>query len=182
MRTWLFLLTATLPLGVTAVLVRSILRPDDGPWPPRSRPRLWVALTWAVTGLTAAGTGAVGLLHWNAWGWPTTLRWGLGGGLLTAGSLLAWVTLRAIGPAATGGAPGPLVTRGAYRLSRNPQCLADLALAAGWATLSASTPSATLCALSAAAFLLFPLAEEPWLQARHGAAFSAYRRRVRRFV
>ena len=182
MRTPLLLATATLPLGVIGVLLWSILRPGRRLWPPRSRPRLWVGLTWAVTALTAAGTAAVGLLSWNAWGWPAGLRWGLGGGLLLAGSLLGLAGLGALGFAATGGAPGPLVTTGPYRLSRNPQCVADLALAAGWCVLSASAGSAALCGLSAAAFLLFPLAEEPRLAEAHGRRFAAYRRRVRRFL
>ncbi|MEO8199273.1 MAG: isoprenylcysteine carboxylmethyltransferase family protein [Gemmatimonadota bacterium] len=78
--------------------------------------------------------------------------------------------------------PRNLVMVGLYRWSRNPMYLAVLLILAGWATLFRSLPLLIYAAIVATAFHLRVLyGEEPWLARRHGAAWSEYRGRVRRW-
>ena len=76
-----------------------------------------------------------------------------------------------------------LVTSGVYRLTRNPMYLGVLVIVVGWAVFLAN----------AVAFLLAPVfvlymnrfqigPEEKALAARFGSEFSAYQRRVRRWL
>lgn len=79
--------------------------------------------------------------------------------------------------------PERLVVVGLYRWSRNPMYVAVLTILAGWALACGSRPHAWYALAVAAAFhLRVVLGEEPWLARRHGAAWVAYTRRVRRWI
>ena len=75
----------------------------------------------------------------------------------------------------------PLVTRGFYRCSRNPMCLAVLTVIAGWAVLFGSL---ILVAYGVALFTVFSLFilryEEPRLAQEFGEEYAAYVERVGR--
>ena len=78
---------------------------------------------------------------------------------------------------------GALVTRGIYRLSRNPMYVGMLLLLLGWAVLLGSGLAALVCPL----FYLWidrlqiPF-EERHIRALFGKEYDAYRQRVRRWL
>ena len=76
-----------------------------------------------------------------------------------------------------------LVTHGIYRFSRNPMYLSLLLLLVGYAIRLWSLPAAAGPALFAAYVTRFQIApEERALEAKFGAAFTDYKRRVRRWL
>ena len=78
--------------------------------------------------------------------------------------------------------PRELVEVGLYRRSRNPMYLAVLVILAGWALAFASRTLLIYALCVAVGFhLRVVLAEEPYLARTHGAAWLAYKARVRRW-
>jgi protein-S-isoprenylcysteine O-methyltransferase Ste14 len=76
-----------------------------------------------------------------------------------------------------------VVVTGVYRYSRNPMYLGDLLILAGWAIWLANVVAFAGLPLFVAYINRFQIAaEERALQARYGAAYSAYRRAVRRWL
>jgi len=75
-----------------------------------------------------------------------------------------------------------LVTTGPYRWTRNPMYLGQALLLLGW-TLWLGQPLALFCVAAYALWIdrLQIPAEEHFLHARFGAAYDAYRQRVRRW-
>ena len=79
--------------------------------------------------------------------------------------------------------PERLVTRGPYRISRNPMYLAVLLVLLGWAATFGGRALWPYAGAVAIAFhLRVVLGEEPWLARRHGAEWDAYRARVPRWL
>jgi protein-S-isoprenylcysteine O-methyltransferase Ste14 len=79
--------------------------------------------------------------------------------------------------------PQRLVTTGLYRISRNPMYLAVITVLCGWAIGARSPALWVYLACVALAFQLrVVFGEEPWLARTHGAAWAAYRARVRRWL
>lgn len=168
-------------LALMAMLLWSIGVPQRRLWPPKeSTPRNRTTV-WALTMMIFASAGALAVLDWNAFGWPVALRWGLGGTLIVLGNVLAWRGAYRMGMPATSGAEGKLITDGMYRYSRNPQYVADIGILVGATILSASPAVMLVAAAGVAVLLVAPLAEEPWLAARHGEARRRYSNRTRRF-
>jgi protein-S-isoprenylcysteine O-methyltransferase Ste14 len=76
-----------------------------------------------------------------------------------------------------------LVTHGVYRFSRNPMYVADVLLLAAWAAWLANLAALVPIAFFIAYMNRFQIApEERALQARHGDAYTEYRRLVRRWL
>lgn len=79
-----------------------------------------------------------------------------------------------LGPALSHDRGGPLVSRGPYRISRNPQYVGAVAVLVGFSSALGSS-QALLAALACSAwFLLAPFAEESWLREKFGPSYSAY--------
>ncbi|WP_418316205.1 methyltransferase family protein [Piscinibacter sakaiensis] len=168
-------------LALMAMLLWSIAFPPRRLWPPMESTPLNRMTVWALTVVIFASTGVLAVLDWNASGWPAALRWGLGGTLIVLGNVLAWRGACRMGMQATSGAEGKLITDGMYRFSRNPQYVADMGIFVGATILSASPAVLMVAAAGIAVLLVAPLAEEPWLAARHGEAWARYSRRTRRY-
>ncbi|MCB2053100.1 MAG: isoprenylcysteine carboxylmethyltransferase family protein [Geminicoccaceae bacterium] len=177
------LVSGTLSAGwLASMLAASILVPRHRLWPIE---RLTIGnqlSIWLPTILVFVASFILGVLDWNALGWPAFLRWGVGGTLVLLGNLVVWTAFFRLGPARTSGAAGALETGGFYRWSRNPQYVADIAILAGWAILCAVPATLPVIGLGISALILAPFAEEPWLRERHGRAFDDYCRKVRRFL
>lgn len=182
MKTLLLTGGLALNLGFIGVLVWSILFPQRRVWPLQKVSAASFLLIWLPTiGVCVSGF-ALGFLDWNGLGWPPVVRWGLGLPLLIIGNVIVWRAVSGIGIAATSGAPAELRTNGFYRVSRNPQYMADLAIIVGWTVLSASAWVIPISIGTAIAFILAPFAEEPWLRRTYGHPYDAYRRCTSRFI
>jgi protein-S-isoprenylcysteine O-methyltransferase Ste14 len=137
--------------------------------------------------LVAGALGAALLLGWLApvrlsGGWP-----GLGALLVGAALGLGLWAVLALREARTGiptwEAATALVTTGPYAWSRNPIYLAMALLMAGLALASGSLWMALAAAGAVAGLDRGVIArEEPYLAARFGADYAAYRARVRRWL
>jgi protein-S-isoprenylcysteine O-methyltransferase Ste14 len=79
--------------------------------------------------------------------------------------------------------PRHLVVRGPYRYVRNPMISGVIFMLVGVALSLRSKPHGIWAVIfTGANFLWIPIFEEPQLEARFGAAYSRYRRGVRRFL
>ena len=108
--------------------------------------------------------------------------------LLTAALLLTFVAfaaylyaLWALGRAATYCRASGLATEGVYRWTRNPQYATAIAAFAALALALFSWQVTPLAMALVTVYALMALAEEPWLEARYGNAYAAYRAEVPRF-
>lgn len=120
---------------------------------------------------------------------PPALRLGLAGLLIGIGLgcdlaglilfLRSRTTINPLKPQAT----STLVCSGIYRLTRNPMYLGLLFILLGWATYLANLAALLLVPLFALYLTRFQIVpEERILAAKFGAAFAAYRARVRRWL
>ena len=156
----------------------SIFQPERRVWPPIHSTAVHKTVVW---GLTCVGFGsaiALALLEWGALDFPWIIRGGLGLCLI----VLVWSGVMQLGMAATSGDEGVLRTRGLYRVSRNPQYVADIAILIGIGVLSASILAWPVIITGVTALALAPFAEERWLIDRYGNAYRAYLRKTRRFL
>ena len=120
---------------------------------------------------------------------PADARWHASGllPLLAGVALLLWCVrdfyVAGRGTLAPWAPPEHLVTSGPYRWSRNPMYVAVLLVLVGWALAVRTRAHWSWAAIMAVAFpLRVVLFEEPWLARRHGAAWTAYAARVRRWA
>jgi len=165
-----------------ASLLLSITSPDKRVWPPPRRRSWQFWFTWGLTWVTLGGTVLLGLLDWNTFILPTSVRFPLGI-LLTAGGLsFGYWGLRTLGAHASLGLEGEFVLAGPYRWSRNPQYVGDIVALLGYGILCNSIVVLVASLLGASWFVLAPFAEEPWLRQRFGGTYDKYARRVPRFV
>jgi protein-S-isoprenylcysteine O-methyltransferase Ste14 len=135
------------------------------------------------------------LAWWPASSWPlgvalpAQVRWGVAALLAILAALVGVAALAAFREAKTSVNPldpdaaSTLVEQGIYRRSRNPMYLTLLLVLLAWAALLGQ-PAALLGPLLFVAwmnrFQIRP--EEHALERKFGAAFHAYRRRVRRWL
>jgi protein-S-isoprenylcysteine O-methyltransferase Ste14 len=171
--------------GITAIVLvlLAVVRPELHIWPPGRVGSIQWYLVWGLILVGFTAMIVAGVVHWNQWGWPAWLRWGVGGVLVLAGNGLAWWGVGRIGLRnATGAMEGGLARDGLYRYTRNPQYLGDIAILVGWAVLAAS-PHVVLAILPGViAFLLTPLPEERALEEKFGEPYRRYREEVPRFL
>lgn len=162
-------------------LIWSIRHPQRRLWPtPNGQRKDWIV--WPVTFACFGSVVALAILEWGLLSWPHWFRYLFGGIALFAGHALMMPAVHQFGYERTSGAASGLIETGFYKYSRNPQYSGDILILAGWVLISAS-PSAMFVALAAiSVFLLAPFAEEPWMEAQYGAAYRAYKARVRRFI
>jgi len=110
------------------------------------------------------------------------LQHGVGGLLLAVGFALAfWITFQMGWRNAFGEKRG-LKTEGWFSISRNPVYVATWIGLVGWGLLANNVLVAILLLLWGIMYLLAPIVEEPWLEAKYGEEYRAYKNRVRRFL
>jgi protein-S-isoprenylcysteine O-methyltransferase Ste14 len=148
-------------------------------WPPGEVAwRFW--FYWGAVGVVGVSMGAVGILEADPL-LDTLLCW-LGVGMVVTGLAVGVWAARQLRLETSVGLAGELHTEGPYRYSRNPQ-LVGIAVALVGAVLVVNARAFTVGVLPTFLWLwLLPRAEEPWLQARFGAAYERYREDVPRFV
>jgi protein-S-isoprenylcysteine O-methyltransferase Ste14 len=118
---------------------------------------------------------------------PDAVRWGAGGALLVAGSLLARAFFQALARAGTTISPydatTALVTTGPYRISRNPGYLGMTLAYAGVALLSGALwPFGTLVPTLVLIDCGVIAREERYLERTFGDQYRQYKRQTRRWL
>jgi protein-S-isoprenylcysteine O-methyltransferase Ste14 len=167
------------------LLVFSIMRPDLRFWPLPPKPSWrYTVMRFAgpLTPLSLIGILALGALDWDSFAWTHWNRFVVGGLLFAAGGAFALWAAIGLGLSASQGHGGPLVARGAYRFSRNPQYVGTIAVLFGYALVCNSTLAVVGALVWISWYLLAPFAEESWLRERLGASFEAYAARVPRYL
>ena len=137
---------------------------------------------WLLFILSSVGVVALGILDWGNFALTPWLRWPVGGVLGLIGNGLALWAMVALGFAPTLGSEDALVRRGPYCFSRNPQYVGYIAALFGWAILAGSALTFLAALVGTVALILAPVAEEPWLLQKYGAAYEEYKRAVPRFI
>ncbi len=160
----------------------SIAFPARRVWPPKEATTGIKVRVWMATVAIFGATFLLGVVNWNSFGWPASIRWGVGMPLILAGNAIVWMGVRKIGFGATSGEVAELKTDGLYGYSRNPQYVADMAILLGWAVLSASVWASVIASIGVVVLAVAPLAEEPWLENIYGSQFREYKMQVRRYV
>ncbi|TKX42696.1 MULTISPECIES: isoprenylcysteine carboxylmethyltransferase family protein [unclassified Halorubrum] len=168
-------------LGLSALMVASLLAPERRLWPAgdddRKR-RVYLAFSRPLL----PAVFATGVLNWNAG--PLAAPWHLGVGAV--GALVAFGVLGRsavdLGEEATEGRKDELRTDGLYRYTRNPQNVGYVLLFATYAVLANSPLVGVLTVEFAVVTVLQVLAEEAWLREVYGDAYDEYCERVPRFV
>ena len=140
----------------------------------------WVFLQLILT----AAVALAGVSPSSVTGTPATVLVVLGGALIVAGGVMAFLGVQALGPSFTPNPrpleAGELVETGIYRSVRHPIYGGFVLGALGWGVLNASIPSVALTGLLLLVLYLKSIREEAWLTDRY-PAYPAYRDRTRRF-
>lgn len=165
-----------------ASLVLSIASPARRVWPPPGRQSWQYRFTWGLTSIALSGALLLGVLDWNSFILPASVRFPLGIFLITGGLSFAIWGLRTLGTHASLGLGGEFVLAGPYRWSRNPEYAGDITALIGYAVLCNSLVVLVAAVLGASWFALAPFAEEPWLRQRFGERYDEYVLRVPRFI
>ena len=173
-------LLAQLLLGGSLVL--TLVVPRIRIWPPPRRRSWQYVYTWGLTLISFAGILALGFLDWNSFVLEHCLRVPIGLGLIVSSIVLVVWAVRTLGLHTSQGLGGTLVEDGPYRLTRNPQYVADIGMLAGFAILANSTYAWMTCLLGMVWFVLAPFSEEPWLRNQFGIEYDLYMKRVPRFL
>lgn len=167
---------------LVASLAVSALKPAWRTWPPPSARSWQFAWSWGLLGVAAVAGLALAVVDYGSfaldgWGWKAA-----GAALLVAAEVFNEWSVRTVGRHASRGLGGELISAGPYAISRNPQYLAQSAMVVALVLIADSTLLTVAAPLGIAALLLTPLAEEGWLEERHGERYREYRRRVPRFI
>jgi len=163
-------------------IVWSILFPARRLWPSGQITIFKTLYIWVPFILVFVSMFCLGILDWNSFSWPVTMRWGLGLPLIFIGHIVVYSGVFKIGIQATSGEATGLKTDGLYSWSRNPQYVADIAIFSGWIILSASWLVLPLALASIAVLFLAPFSEEPWLREVYGKPYVDYCKRIRRYL
>lgn len=109
---------------IFGILLWSIARPAHRIWPPYNVTAAIKFRVWFLAVLIFPAAFFLGVLDWNRFDWPASVRWGIGLPLILFGNIVVWRGVHKIGMAATSGEAAILKTNGLYSWSRNPQYVA----------------------------------------------------------
>ena len=178
----LFLVILVLAAGFSFGIVIHLFNPKLNIWPPPGQNSWQFWYTWMLYTLGAIGLPTVAILDWGSMKLDQWSFYLLGFGcLLIAVPLSEW-SVRTLEVHQTLGLKGTLLTKGPYRLSRNPQYVAVILIYAGIVLITTSTMGLIISAIMALWFLLAPFSEEPWLEGQFGEQYQEYRKNVPRFI
>lgn len=166
----------------TISIVFSILFPAHRIWPPDNSSPWKHFFMWFLFDISTIGIAVVGILDRGSSALPPVMQLGLGVPLLVVGLGFGLWSIMILGPSSTYGNEGPLILRGPYRISRNPQYLGFIVALIGWSLVTSSRATILAALVWILPLVLIPFAEEPWLRQRHGSEYEEYLRKVPRFV
>jgi protein-S-isoprenylcysteine O-methyltransferase Ste14 len=182
MMTLFFWVIISAQIVAAVAIVFSIFFPDHRIWPPDKSPSWKHYFMWFLFDISTIGIIVVGILDWGSLALPPWLKIVLGIPLLVGGLGFSLWSIVILGPTSTYGNEGPLVLRGPYRISRNPQYLGFIVALIGWSFVTSSWATILAALFWIIPLVLIPFAEEPWLLQRHGSQYEEYLRKVPRFV
>ena len=166
----------------TISIVFSILFPAHRIWPPDNSSSWKHFFMWFLFDISTIGIAVVGIIDRGSSALPPGMQLGLGVPLLVVGLGFAFWSIMILTPSSTYGNKGPLILRGPYRISRNPQYLGFIVALIGWSLVTSSRATILAALVWIIPLVLLPFAEEPWLLQRHGSEYEEYLRKVPRFV
>jgi protein-S-isoprenylcysteine O-methyltransferase Ste14 len=166
----------------TISIVFSILFPAHRIWPPDKSSSWKHYLMWLLFDISTVGIIVVGILDRGSLAFPRWMQIAIGVPLLVGGIGFSLWSIMILGPSSTYGNEGPLILRGPYRISRNPQYLGFIGALIGWSIVTSSWATILATLVWIVPLVLVPFAEEPWLLQRHGSEYEEYLRNVPRFV
>jgi protein-S-isoprenylcysteine O-methyltransferase Ste14 len=182
-----FLVFAVVLLAIAGQLLMtlvSIFWPQHRMWPLETRSwTSWRALAnWGLSATMLLGVPILGYLDWDSFLLPRPSTIVVGSVLVVSGVGITLQSMLRIGVDTSMGFASELRTNGLYRYTRNPQVVGDIIALLGVMVLS----NATLAILSGTGaiivHLLYPFAEEPWLQETYGERYERYHEIVPRFI
>ena len=164
------------------LLTISILYPEHRVWPPPSKWSWQYIVIWSLTFISTGGIVIVALLDWDTFIIRHWMRYIVGGILFIPGMIFSLWGLATLGAHASSGLKHRLVREGPYKYSRNPQYLGIVIALLGVILITNSLLTTILCILTITAFLITPLAEEPWLREQYGEEYIEYCKKVPRYL
>jgi protein-S-isoprenylcysteine O-methyltransferase Ste14 len=174
----LLILTTSFSLGLFIHLCYPKLRI----WPPPGKSSWQFWFVWILYTVGALGVSVIGILDWGTLElnhWSLSL---IGGGLLLFAVTLGEWGVRTLNVHQTLGLKGALLTKGPYRISRNPQYVAEILIYTGIILVTGSFEALIIGIIMMLWFVMAPLSEEPWLGQQFGKQYEAYRKNVPRFI
>ena len=177
----LFATDVAILIVLLAGVLWSISVPDKRIWPPPRRSSWQWVLTWTCYSVVCGLNVALLLLDWNAWRFPSSLRFVAGIPLALLGGLVAVWGVITLGGKNSAGLKDGFVLAGPYRFTRNPQYVGDVMIFVGVSLIANSLFLWVAHALLSFVFLLAAIAEERWLEQQYGQPYREYRRATSRF-
>ena len=167
--------------GLIASAVWCIACPQRRIYPMREKDG-WYYAMWIAFGFVFLSNPAFVILDWNSGVWSGAPRFWLGIPLLVLGvAFLVW-GIATLGVKNSSALRDGFITRGPYRISRNPQYIGDFFIFSGVIIVANSELVLVTHLLTSLVFVLAALAEEPWLEVEYADQYAAYRRDVPRFL
>lgn len=168
---------AVLIIGYTI----SALIPDRRLWPIGDSTWRWW-FNWSALSVVFTGFPVLAYRDWDSFSFTSkSIR--IGGVLISAlGMAFSLSALFELGWMESSGREGELRTDGIYKYTRNPQSVGFVTFIVGTILAVNSRKLAVHGLLTALVYILFPFAEEPWLDEHYGEEYEEYCDQTPRFI
>jgi protein-S-isoprenylcysteine O-methyltransferase Ste14 len=178
----LFLVILFCEALLVGLLGLSILATGKRVWPPPNGNCWQIYVVWTPIIVAFLSTVWLGLMDWNTfilghWG-----RFVAGPIFMAGGYAIYYWARRHLGWKAMMGLREKFVPTGAYRYTRNPMYVGDIALCIGFGLVCNSLFVYIVSMFGILLFILTPFVEEPWLRIQYGKEYDEYLVKVRRFI
>lgn len=177
-----FIITIVAESLLGAGLIITLLKPGFRLWPPPGKNSWQFWYVWATTIIATVGLFWLSFLDWDSWFFHHWARYIPAAILIAGGTFSALWGVSSLSLHNSLGLKGRLITSGAYRYTRNPQYVGDIAITLGILIAANSFLVFIAGALAVILFVLTPFTEEPWLQERFKTDYNQYKARVPRFI
>jgi len=164
------------------IAIFSLLFPALKLWPPPAEGSWQHIMKRVLAKTTMIGIPIVTFLDWGSLDWQHWSLSVIGAILVFFGFALLFWSASVLGPRQTYGLKGKLLTKGPYKISRNPQYVGAIIFLIGLILISGSFLLLVNASIFTIWFLLAPFSEEPWMRKQYGDAYDHYCHRTPRFL